>query len=98
MGTREIVQDLYLARMTRNGLARAEHVVPRQILWDAHQLWPALLHSLELKIDGPLTLLHQDVHTRNWYITDDGRMGLYDWQAVARGSWAVDWPTHSPRR
>jgi hypothetical protein len=26
----------------------------------------------------------------NWYVTGDGRMGLYDWQCIVRGGWARD--------
>jgi hypothetical protein len=30
------------------------------------------------------------VHQGNWLRDPAGRMGLYDWQCVARGEWALD--------
>jgi len=45
---------------------------------------------LRLNSSGTPTLLHQDVHQGNWLRDADGRLGLYDWQAVARGEWALD--------
>jgi aminoglycoside phosphotransferase (APT) family kinase protein len=40
---------------------------------------------------GAPALLHQDVHQGNWLRDPGGRMGLYDWQAVAIGEWALDY-------
>jgi aminoglycoside phosphotransferase (APT) family kinase protein len=36
------------------------------------------------------TLIHSDVHLRNWYISPEGKMGLTDWQATCRGHWSRD--------
>jgi aminoglycoside phosphotransferase (APT) family kinase protein len=49
------------------------------------------MRSLQLNSRGALTVLHQDVHQGNWLRDDDGRMGLYDWQATAKGEWALDY-------
>jgi aminoglycoside phosphotransferase (APT) family kinase protein len=38
-------------------------------------------------------LLHGDTHAGNIYLTD-GLPGLYDWQTVQRGSWALDVSYH----
>lgn len=46
--------------------------------------------TLEINITGPQTMLHGDVHPGNWYVTEDGEMGLYDWQCIVRGGWARD--------
>jgi hypothetical protein len=72
------------------GVKRAESVVPAQFLRRRDELWPALLRSLALHRAGPTTLLHSDVHSRNWYVAEDGRMGLYDWQCITKGSWGLD--------
>ena len=72
------------------GVERAEQVVPAQFLRRRDELWPALLRSLVLHRARPTTLLHSDVHSRNWYVTGDGRMGLYDWQCITKGSWGLD--------
>ncbi|BDB44127.1 hypothetical protein IWGMT90018_45730 [Mycobacterium kiyosense] len=53
-------------------------------------MFPALMTSLAMHGSAPNTLLHSDVHSRNWYLTPDGGMGLYDWQLITRGVWALD--------
>lgn len=79
-------------RMFRNGLKRSRDIMPASIVRREHEMWPALLRSLDLEAGRPRTLIHQDVHSRNWYVTGDGRMGVYDWQANGKGSWAIDVP------
>jgi aminoglycoside phosphotransferase (APT) family kinase protein len=39
----------------------------------------------------PHTLIHCDVHLKNWYITVDRKMGLSDWQNTAIGHWSRDY-------
>ncbi|MEU4344510.1 aminoglycoside phosphotransferase family protein [Nocardia sp. NPDC023852] len=72
------------------GVDRAADVSPPEFLARRDELWPAFLRSLELHNRGPATLLHSDVHSRNWYINGDGRMGLYDWQCITKGHWGLD--------
>jgi aminoglycoside phosphotransferase (APT) family kinase protein len=72
------------------GVDRAAHVSPAEFLRRRRELWPAFLRSLDRHHAGPVTLLHSDVHSRNWYVTGDGRMGLYDWQCITKGHWALD--------
>ncbi len=55
-----------------------------------HELMDVTMRSLALNSSSVLTLLHQDVHQGNWLRDPDGRMGLYDWQATAKGEWALD--------
>jgi hypothetical protein len=69
---------------------RAAHVSPPEFLRRRNELWPALLESLAEHRRGPETLLHSDVHSRNWYVTADDRMGLYDWQCISKGHWGPD--------
>ncbi|UAK39415.1 aminoglycoside phosphotransferase family protein [Gordonia bronchialis] len=76
--------------MVRRGLRRAESVLPESLLRQRDLIWPAFEASLELKSRAPLTLLHHDVHSKNWYVDGDGRMGLYDWQTIVKGTWAID--------
>ncbi|KAA9165966.1 phosphotransferase [Amycolatopsis acidicola] len=78
-------------KRTLVGLERAREVVPRELYADRNALYPAFMRSLELHRTAPATLLHQDVHLGNWLRDADGRMGLYDWQCVARGHWALDY-------
>jgi hypothetical protein len=75
---------------TMRGFDRATAVLPPDLVARRGELYPAFRHSLGLHLDGPPTLLHQDLHLGNWLRDRDGRMGLYDWQCVAVGHWALD--------
>lgn len=77
-------------RMFSNGLKRSRDFMPAALVAREADMWGALEASLELRARAPQTLLHQDVHARNWYFTGEGHIGLYDWQANAKGLWAVD--------
>lgn len=77
-------------RRVSTGLSRAQHLVPQRLWQRREELWPAVMHSLKESESGPQTLLHHDVHIGNWLRDPNGRMGLYDWQVVCRGHWAID--------
>jgi thiamine kinase-like enzyme len=74
-----------LMLMKRNvavGFERARHVMPSEI-YARRTDFPAALHRCrEISAAGPRTLVHTDVHAGNWYVTGDGRMGLFDWQCM----------------
>ncbi len=74
----------------RVGMERARAVVPAAIYSRRREIWPAYMRSLECNVQGPMTLLHQDPHVGNWMRDREGKMGLYDWQCVAKGGWALD--------
>lgn len=76
---------------TLRGFDRATEVLPPALVARRDELYPAFHHSLILHRKTPPTLLHQDLHLGNWLRDPDGRMGLYDWQCVARGNWALDY-------
>jgi thiamine kinase-like enzyme len=48
------------------------------------------MRSLEALNQLALTLCHGDVHLKNWYQCDDGRIGLGDWGVTHRGHWSRD--------
>jgi hypothetical protein len=77
-------------RQFERGVTRSRAHLPARVVARREQLWPAVMRSLEVNGEGPVTLLHQDLHHGNWLRDPDGRMGLYDWQCVARGGWAMD--------
>jgi hypothetical protein len=77
-------------KRTLIGIDRAADVSAPGFEHRRGDVWPAFMRSLELNVAGPTTLLHQDLHAGNWFATRDGEMGLYDWQCVARGGWALD--------
>jgi hypothetical protein len=87
---RRFTEGLAYRRMFRNGWRRANEVLPRSIAGDEARLWDGVVSSVELCAAEPPTLLHRDTHSRNWYITNSGQMGLYDWQVTGKGSWALD--------
>lgn len=72
------------------GFERSREVVPARLYRRRREVAGALMRSLAINTSGPQTLLHGDVHPGNWYVTSDGRMGVYDWQCVVRGGWARD--------
>lgn len=72
------------------GFERGREVIPPELFARRAEVPDALMRSLEINTSGPQTLLHGDVHPGNWYVTGDGRMGLYDWQCIVRGGWARD--------
>jgi hypothetical protein len=77
-------------RRTMKGFDRAGEVIPGRLRSRRSELYPAFMRSLALHRESPATLLHQDLHLGNWLRDDTGRMGLYDWQCVAVGNWALD--------
>lgn len=74
---------------SEEGFLRAEDLIPARLHKRHAEIWPATLASVELTRENP-TLVHSDVHLKNWYITDAGDMALSDWQCATRGHWARD--------
>ena len=72
------------------GFERARDVIAPELYARRAEVPEALEESLKINTAGPQTLLHGDVHPGNWYVTGDGRMGLYNWQCIVRGGWARD--------
>jgi hypothetical protein len=72
------------------GFAAAESVLPARLVKRRAEIWPATDLSVARHHRLPQTLIHSDVHLKNWYITPDGRMGLADWQLVTIGHWSRD--------
>jgi hypothetical protein len=64
--------------------------VPAEIHARKQELRPALAKSVALNAAAPKTLVHQEVHPVNWFRLPDGSLHLYDWQAIAKGNWAID--------
>jgi hypothetical protein len=75
---------------TMRGFDRAREVMPERLVARRGEIYPAFRRSLSLHGEAPPTLLHQDLHLGNWLRDPAGRMGLYDWQCVAVGHWALD--------
>lgn len=86
----DVNDTIAFPKRTVIGFDRAESVFPSAFRRRRNDIFGALMTSLALHKSAPTTLLHSDVHSRNWYLTPDGGMGLYDWQLISRGSWAMD--------
>lgn len=72
------------------GIERSEEIAPPEFLRRRNEVYPATMRSLELNVRGPRTLLHSDMHLGNWYAVGEDRMGLFDWQCMTTGEWALD--------
>ncbi|MBB3600608.1 aminoglycoside phosphotransferase (APT) family kinase protein [Mycolicibacterium sp. BK556] len=86
----DVNDTIAFPKRTVIGFDRAVSVFPAAFRTRRDEIFDALMASLALHRSAPTTLLHSDVHSRNWYLTPDGGMGLYDWQLISRGSWAMD--------
>lgn len=74
-----------------SGFERARDVLPAAVYRRRHEVYEALVVSQRHHATGgPATFLHGDVHPGNWYLTADGRLGLYDWQMCVIGGPARD--------
>lgn len=72
------------------GFRQAEDVIPARLFSRAEEVWPATLRCVEDNRRLPRTLIHSDVHLKNWYIDADGELGLNDWQCSSKGTWGRD--------
>ena len=71
--------------------ARERQLGPDEFFARKDDVLPALARSLEMNVADTHTLLHFDTHLNNWYLTNDGHMGIMDWGCVSRGNWAADY-------
>jgi len=74
------------------GFHDAESVIPPRLYARAAEIWPATERSVTRHLDLPRSLIHSDVHFKNWYRTNDGgELGLSDWQLATVGHWSRDY-------
>lgn len=71
------------------GFREAREVIPPRLFARAEDIWPATVASVALHKQLPHTVVHSDVHLKNWY-KRGGRMGLADWQCMCTGHWGRD--------
>lgn len=84
-------ETAYEASAARNkGIHAAKHVVPKGLYARADEIEAATVLAFMSHTNLPQTLLHNDVHLKNWYIAANGEMGLADWQVLVRGNGARD--------
>lgn len=68
----------------------SEDIMPARLFARRAEIWPATMQSVAQHDRLPQTLIHCDVHLKNWYIANDGAMGLSDWQITSVGHWSRD--------
>ena len=68
----------------------SEKIMPTRLFKQRAQVWPNTMASAAAHAKLPQTLIHSDVHLKNWFITADDRMGLHDWQIATVGHWSRD--------
>ncbi|MBB3862119.1 thiamine kinase-like enzyme [Novosphingobium hassiacum] len=69
---------------------QCEDIMPARLFARRSEIWPATMASVAQHDNLPQTLIHCDVHLKNWYIANDGAMGLSDWQITTVGHWSRD--------
>ena len=75
--------DWSAARM--KGFQAGEAVIPARLYKCADAVEDATRRALASHDNLPVTLIHSDVHLKNWYVAANGRMGLSDWQICVKG-------------
>lgn len=66
------------------GFRAGEQVIPARLFRHAEEVDPLTQRAFASHAQLPVTLVHSDVHLKNWYITRDRRMGLGDWQICVK--------------
>jgi hypothetical protein len=85
-----MVNEIDLEKSHEHGMEMAESVIPAGFYVRKAEIWPAILRSYEVHTKLPRTLIHGDVHLKNWYVAANGEMGLSDWQCCAQAHWSRD--------
>ncbi|MEA2625863.1 MAG: hypothetical protein QOD06_1908, partial [Candidatus Binatota bacterium] len=84
------VEEAGFGAACARGFSEAEEVIPPGLFRRAGEIWPATLECVERHRELPRTLVHSDVHLKNWYVAANGEMGLNDWQCSCKGNWGRD--------
>lgn len=67
----------------------AESIIPARLFARRDEVWPLTMESAERHRGLPRSLIHCDVHLKNWF-SRDGKMGMCDWQITSVGHWSRD--------
>lgn len=88
--TRMMAASPDFAACCDRAFGECEDIMPPRLFARREEIWPATLESARRHDDLPRTLIHCDVHLKNWYIANNGSMGLSDWQITNVGHWSRD--------
>lgn len=78
------------ARCCDEAFGRSEPLMSPRLFARRAEIWPLTLASAAEHAHLPCTLIHSDVHLKNWFKLPDDRMGLHDWQVTTIGHWSRD--------
>jgi thiamine kinase-like enzyme len=67
------------------GFQAGEAVIPPRLYARADKVEATTRIALASHNNLPTTLVHNDVHLKNWYVAANGHMGLSDWQVSVKG-------------
>jgi thiamine kinase-like enzyme len=70
----------------RRGLQAARHLLPTKLAARVDEIGGLTERAFLSHAKLPATLIHSDVHLKNWYVAASGEMGLMDWQVLTRGN------------
>jgi hypothetical protein len=87
---RNLVENFSLAACCMKGVEEAQPVIPPSLFRRRDEIWAATIRAVDQFDDLPVTVIHGDVHLKNWYVRLNGGMGLADWQVCSRGHWSRD--------
>ena len=76
--------------LCRLGLWRVGSAVPEALHQPIARYARTRRGAQEAMSAGPTTLIHNDCHPGNQFVTADGRPGLIDWQLCRAGPWTRD--------
>jgi thiamine kinase-like enzyme len=72
------------------GFLDGKEVIPAALYERYEEIWPKTVVAIEENRHLPNTLIHCDVHLKNWYVLPNDKMGLSDWQCCGVGHWGRD--------
>ena len=72
------------------GFERIASRLPARLAGRRADMWRATEASVLRHQHLPHTLIHSDVHLKNWFVLPDDQMGLHDWQLTTIGHWSRD--------
>ena len=70
----------------KRGLQAARHLLPEKLAARVDDMGRLTERAFRSHARLPATLLHSDVHLKNWYVAAGGEMGLMDWQVLTQGN------------
>lgn len=67
------------------GFKAGKDVIPARLYARCEEVDQATMRAIASHDKLPTTLVHSDVHLKNWYVAGNGKMGLSDWQICVKG-------------